>query len=261
MQTVVCFGDSITRGQVSASYVEVLADRPTLQHYRFINRGVNSDLTINLLRRMKRVAALQPDVITILIGTNDIISTIRPFSALFFALIKGMTHRPGIPESTANLTRLVVYLKEHTRADIALASIPPLGEAMQSAPMALVRVYNAAVRRICATHQVAYVPVFERMAAYLHANGRRPVRVYHGSAFMTIEFALRWLFTAEDFHNFSARKGFTLLTDAVHLNRVGARLVAEEIEKYLLAREQGLLRRDSVRWIPVTAGRNQGYNE
>jgi len=47
----------------------------------------------------------------------------------------------------------------------------------------------------------------------------------------------------------------------VHLNRVGARLVAEEIEKYLLAREQGLLRQDSVRWIPVTAGRNQGYNE
>lgn len=240
MQTVVCFGDSITRGQVSASYVEMLAERPALRDFRFINAGVNSDLTFNLLHRMHRVADLQPDVITILIGTNDIISTLRPFSALFFALIKGMPERPAQAKSTDNLARMVKYLKEHTRSTIALASIPPLGEALNSVPMQRVRAYNAAVRQVCAEQGAGYLPVFERMSAHLSANGHHPGREYSGSAFMTMEFALRWLLTAEDFHAFAVRKGFSLLIDGVHLNRSGAGMVADEIEKYLLVKAPGL---------------------
>ncbi len=35
MQTVVCFGDSITRGQISANYVNMLAGRPGLRDFHF----------------------------------------------------------------------------------------------------------------------------------------------------------------------------------------------------------------------------------
>ncbi len=238
MRTVVCFGDSITRGQVSASYVEMLADHPSLSQFHFINAGVNSDLTFNLLQRMHRLVDYKPDVITILAGTNDVISVIRPFSALFFTLVKGMSHSPDLAESSANLSRIVAYLKERTGAVIAVASIPPLGEALNSAPVISVRAYNAAVRKICAEHGAAYLPVFERMAAYLSADGRQPGRPYRGSAFQTMEFAARWLLHAEDFHNFSARQGYSLLIDGVHLNRIGARMIADEIMKFLLTLPQ-----------------------
>ena len=58
--------------------------------------------------------------------------------------------------------------------------------------------------------------------------------MYNGSVFLTAEFILRHLFAGETFERFSARKGFALLTDGVHLNRQAAAMVAVEIEKYLL---------------------------
>jgi len=233
MQTVVCFGDSITRGQISANYVDMLAGWSGLRGFRFYNSGVNSDLTLNLLRRVKRVAARQPDYVVIMIGTNDVIATVRPFSAAFFFLIKGMIRPVNLNYSINNLTQVIHYLRGNTHAQIALCSIPPLGEGLDSAPMQLVRLYNAALRKVAEREGTAYLPVFERQSAYLHSLNGTAGRVYNGSVFLTAEFILRHLLTGETYERFSARKGFALLTDGVHLNRQAAAMVALEIEKYL----------------------------
>ena len=234
MQTVVCFGDSLTRGQFSANYVDMLAGRPDLSGYHFTNAGVNSDLTLNLVRRVKRVAARLPDQVIIMIGSNDVIATVRPFSAAFFVLIKGM-HRPvSLGYSMRNITEVIHYLQEHTQAKIALCSIPPLGEGLSSSPMQLVRLYNAALRKVARKEGAAYLPVFEQLTAYLAAVNGNGGRVYNGSVFLTVEFVMRHVITRETFDRYSARKGFALMTDGVHLNRLGASIVAREIEKYLL---------------------------
>lgn len=239
MQTVVCFGDSLTRGQVSANYVDMLAGRPDLGGYHFTNAGVNSDLTLNLVRRVKRVAAHRPDQVIIMIGTNDVIATVRPFSAAFFFLIKGM-HRPvHLGYSIRNLTEVIHHLQQHTQAQIALCSIPPLGESLSSTPMQLVRLYNAALRKVARKEGTAYLPVFEQQTAYLASLNGTAGRVYNGSVFLTIEFVMRHIITRETFERFSARKGFALMTDGVHLNRLGASMVAGEIEKYLLGAPAG----------------------
>jgi lysophospholipase L1-like esterase len=223
MQTVVCFGDSITRGQVSASYVDLLSADPTLRDFRFINAGVNSDLTLNLLRRVKRVAALKPDIVTILVGTN-------------FWLAKGMYYQPDLLYSTDNLTKVIHYLKQHTHAAIALASIPPLGEALDSRPMHLVRRYNAAWQKIVVDEKIDYLPVFERMTTRLAALNGNARRMYNGSVFLTAEFVARHLLAGESFERYSERKGFNLFTDGVHMNPRGAALIAEQIAGYLTSR-------------------------
>lgn len=233
MQTVVCFGDSITRGQISANYVDMLAGWSGLRGFRFYNAGVNSDLTLNLLRRVKRVAARQPDYVVIMIGTNDVIATVRPFSAAFFFLVKGMLRPVNLTYSMNNLTKVIHYLRRNTNAQIALCSIPPLGEGLSSAPMQLVRLYNAALRKLAEREGAAYLPVFERQSAYLQSLNGSAGRVYNGSVFLTAEFVLRHLLLGETYERFSARKGFTLLTDGVHLNRKAAAMLALEIEKYL----------------------------
>lgn len=233
-KTVVCFGDSITRGQVSANYVSMLASSPHLQDFRFINRGVNSDLTLNLLRRVNRVVADQPDVVTILVGTNDLIATVRPYSAAYFTFLKSMYYMPNRGTSRRNLTQTIRRLKMHTHARIALCSIPILGEALESRPMDMVRFYNAAWREIAAQEKVDFLPVFERQSAWLLQNNGRNGRQYNGSAFYTAEYILRALFTGETLDQFSQRKGYRLLTDSVHMNTTGARLIFEVIEEYLL---------------------------
>ena len=68
---VACVGDSLTAGQVSVDYVKMLAARDLGRSLRFTNAGVNGDLAFNVLRRLDSVIDLQPDAITVLIGTND----------------------------------------------------------------------------------------------------------------------------------------------------------------------------------------------
>src|SRR5579859_6597178 len=76
MQTVVCFGASLTAGTVSFDYVHLLQERPSLKAFRFVNHGVNGDLAWNGLQRLDKVIAGQPDFVTILIGTNDVNATL-----------------------------------------------------------------------------------------------------------------------------------------------------------------------------------------
>ena len=67
---VVCLGDSNTQGQFSANYVKRLQDR--WPGTRFINAGVNGQLAYNITQRLDEVVAQQPDVVTLLVGTNDV---------------------------------------------------------------------------------------------------------------------------------------------------------------------------------------------
>src|SRR5512146_3284028 len=76
-RTVVCLGDSITRGQISASFIDQLEQRLAGQGLRFINSGVNGDLAYNVLRRLDDVIEIKPDVVILMIGTNDIVATLR----------------------------------------------------------------------------------------------------------------------------------------------------------------------------------------
>ena len=132
MQTVVCFGDSITRGQVSANYVELLEESLDKGEYRFVNCGVNNDFSYNLLERVDQVIALQPQVVTILIGTNDVIATLDAVGLEVGLLIKRLPQPPGLEWYRANVEETVERLKAGTHIHIGLASIPLLGEDLWS---------------------------------------------------------------------------------------------------------------------------------
>ena len=67
---IVCAGDSITHGIISTNWVGMLESR--FPDCRFINAGVNSELAYNLLGRIDPIIGINPDIVIILIGTNDV---------------------------------------------------------------------------------------------------------------------------------------------------------------------------------------------
>jgi lysophospholipase L1-like esterase len=75
-QLVACLGDSITRGQVSADYVARLEQRFAARGFQFVNAGVNGNLAWNVLQRIGDVVDRKPDVVTLLVGTNDVNATV-----------------------------------------------------------------------------------------------------------------------------------------------------------------------------------------
>lgn len=233
-RTVVCFGDSITYGQVSASYIEILDQRLAPAGFRFVNAGVNNDMTDNLLRRVSSVTAHRPDFVTVLAGTNDVIASLSYRSALFYILNKRIYRWPTLEGSYHRLAQIIRALKSTTRAAIGVASIPVLGEDLDSRPMQHVRRYNQQVARIAAREGVAYLPVFEKQTAFLLENGKSDGRVYYNGSYReTARLVTHRLFLLEDFDTFSARMGYQLLVDGVHMNTVGAAIIADTIETFL----------------------------
>ena len=240
-KTVVCLGDSLTCGLISANFVELLARQFAASHggdFRFVNAGVNGDLAYNVLQRLDEVVSMQPDFVLLMIGTNDILSTLRLSNLWISRISKRLPHSPTLAWYRSNLEAIVQRLKVETHAHIALASPPILGECLDSYPNRQLRVYNAEIQRIAGGDGLAYLPVFEHIAAYLESNCLHAGKTHRSRLFMTTELTLRHIFFKESYSSISQRKGFTIMTDGVHLNEKGAALVANVYASYLQPKEE-----------------------
>ncbi len=230
---IVCLGDSLTRGLVSASFVDQLAQRMAGKGFHFVNSGVNGDLAYNVLRRLDDVIALQPDGVILMIGTNDILSTLRRSNALISRVTKWLPEDPSLEWYQANILEIVRRLEVETGAKIALASPPIVGEHLNTRSNQCAKPYVAFLKETAASQGVAYLPVYERMAKYLRSTGQHEGTSHHSRVFMTARLTIRHIFFKESYNSISHRNGFILLTDGVHLNEQGASLVADVMEEYL----------------------------
>jgi lysophospholipase L1-like esterase len=81
-----------------------------------------------------------------------------------------------------------------------------------------------------------YLPLHERLQAYLENQPGRP-----GPSFddyrdgLGLSVKLRRFLLKQSFDTISRRNGFHLLTDFFHLNEVGAAMVADMVEAFILA--------------------------
>ncbi len=232
-RTIVCLGDSLTRGLVSASFVDLLEQRLAGSGLHFVNSGVNGDLAYNVLRRLDDVISLQPDAVILMIGTNDILSTLRRSNALISRVTKWLPKDPSLAWYQANFLEIVRRLKGETNARIALASPPIVGEHLDTRSNRQTRPYVKFIKETAASQGLAYLPVYERMADYLKAKGQHEGTSHHSRIFMTARLTVRHIFFKESYVSISRRNGFILLTDGVHLNEKGASLVADVMEGFL----------------------------
>jgi lysophospholipase L1-like esterase len=230
---VVCAGDSITRGSVSANYVDLLAAR--IRDRDFVNAGVNSELAYNLAARLADIIALQPEAVTILIGTNDVNATFGLRSVLGYYAIHRLPERPNPLFFQENLTLIVRRLKRETKARLALFSIPPIGEENGHYAYLRTEEYSRIIREIAKQEGAEYLPLRERMCAYLEAlPPGRPL------PFRRIGLAQRRavrsrLMLGKSLDEISASNGYHLLVDGIHLNTHGASMAADLAEAFLLA--------------------------
>jgi lysophospholipase L1-like esterase len=238
MKTVVCFGASLTAGTVSFNYLDLLGARPSLAGFRFINHGVNGDLAWNGLERLDRVIAKRPDFVTILIGTNDVNATMSERNLLRY---KALNHLPAEPTLTwyeSNLGTIVKRLKQETDARLALLSLAVIGEDLEHEANRKVNLYNESVRRIAREEEVSYLPLHERMVAYLrdHEGDRAqlPPRLEYRDGLHNTGNALALHATGLSWDEVSRRNGLLVTTDGLHLNSVGAGMIADLIEAWLI---------------------------
>jgi len=232
---VICLGASIVRGLFGTNFVELLRERLSKEGYHFVNAGVGGDMAYNVLARLHTVIAHEPDYVVILVGTNDVTATLHPRIAQMSVTRLGRRphQRPSAEWYQKNMFQITKLLKERTKARIAIASLPILGEDLASLHNERVRAYNALLKEIAVQEQVTYLPVNERQEEYLREVQHTAGRPLEARDMLTLKLLLRHYLLRQTFDEISKRNKFLLVTDGIHMNSRGAAMIADQIEVFL----------------------------
>ena len=228
---VVCAGDSITHGTASANYVDLLKARWNPQGLAFVNAGVNGNLAWNVLQRLDSIIACRPDVVTILVGTNDVNATFDDTWAENYRKEQKLPHRPDRDWYRVNVAAILDRLTAETSARVLVLEIPPLGEDLSSEMNQRVNAYNATLRELCTERALPLLPLHERLVALLPVGAVAPP--YTGDRNFMMRSILGHIVLRRSWDEVSRRNGLTLLTDHVHLNNKAAAVVADLISEAL----------------------------
>ncbi|MBA4860357.1 hypothetical protein H1V43_02950 [Streptomyces sp. PSKA54] len=215
---VVAAGASMTQGTLGRDWVGDLREKPEFRGYEFVNAGDNGNTSADLRGRVDSdIVACDPDAVTLLIGTNDV--------------------RDGVPldEYRDNLGAIIDRVKDKTSARIALMSLPPLGEDLDSEINHRLRDYNAAIKEIATRATVGYVPVNERFTDHLHNRGHRPA---YDFSFATASLAAgKYYLLGHSWDEVARDNGLELFVDHIHLSDRGGAMVTDVAAQWLSSAE------------------------
>lgn len=231
--TVVCLGASIVRGQVSYNFINILNQRMADGGFKFINKGFPGDQAYNLLMRIDSIAQYMPDFVIILIGTNDVTAALNPGLARISRLTRKFPQPPSVEFYRENMKEIVKDIKEKTQANIALISLPVLGENLTSIYNQGIKEYNTVLKELADQDRIAYLPVYERQEEHLKKIQKHPGRSYGDDGMLPIKALARHFLLRQSFDVIARKNHYLLLTDGIHMNSLGAAIIADEVELYL----------------------------
>lgn len=229
---VVTAGDSITHATGSGNWVEMLRQRYD-SGVDFVNAGVNGDLAWNLRQRLDLVVECQPDLVLILIGTNDVNATLAPRKTRDYLRNKGLPRVPDRRWYDQNMRMIFDRLQRHTDAEIGVFTLPILSEHLYSKPNRIAEEYSEAVERLANEMGITVLPLRERMKAIIEAEGTNSEPYDPNKNNLLQRSTLLHYLGGQSWNAISNRYGFRLLTDQVHLNDRAARIVEELAAEFI----------------------------
>jgi lysophospholipase L1-like esterase len=230
---VLFLGASITQGLVSSNYVRMLKKWLGTRHYKFINQGVAGFESYNVLKRLDKAIKSKPDYVILLVGTNDVISSLDPELAKLSRKLKKIPHEPTLQNYSKNITHIVQKFRKQTEANMAIASLPVLGENLDSVENRSMAAYNGELLKISQREDVPYLPVNEKQTSFLKRELDGRGKDYIRSQKLAYSSLLKHYLLFRSFDAISRTNGYLLLTDGIHQNSLGAKFIAEEIAGFI----------------------------
>ncbi|MYW00078.1 GDSL-type esterase/lipase family protein [Streptomyces sp. SID3343] len=232
---IACLGDSLTRAQFSVDYLELLERRHPSGDVRLARFGANGDFAYNLLQRLDAVVANPPDLITVLIGTNDARASLAGYPVEQAMKRKRLPERPSAGWFRQCLGAVVERLRAETDATIGLLSLPVLGQQPDGAAARASQAYSRMIAEVATANEVVYLPLHERQIEELRQADVPPIPYREVTAAAGLGVLVRHVVLRRSLDTISRRRGLLLTTDHIHQNSRGAALVAEVIDGGLLS--------------------------
>ncbi|MBB4932142.1 lysophospholipase L1-like esterase [Lipingzhangella halophila] len=219
---VVAAGSSSTHASASGDYVRMLRESLGDQGYEFVNAGSNGATSTDVLDSLDEIVEIDPDVVTILIGGNDV----RDFGGA-----------AGVGKYRKNMTRILDRLDAETSAEVALISPQPSGEDPENPNNRALAQYIDVLTDLADTRDATYIPLNEELADLIAAEGRppRPDGFSFGAAYAS---GFRHHILRQSWDEIAEDNGYAVYTDGLHLSDTGARTAADLVADWLSERER-----------------------
>jgi hypothetical protein len=144
-----------------------------------------------------------------------------------------LPQKPDEAFFVSSLSALCTALKARTRADIALLSLPPIGEDASHAAFDRAVHYSRLIKKIATDHEITYLPLNEMMTNYLQAQTNAAGVTFdklNGTMYMAV---FRHFILSQSFDHISMKNGYHLLTDSIHLNSRASKIICDLIGNFI----------------------------
>jgi lysophospholipase L1-like esterase len=223
---IACIGDSLTHGNIGQNWVDYL--RKELPHDVFLNEGINGNTAWQVIQRLDPILQCQPDLIILLIGTNDALGSFDINSGLRYKKNNELPEVPTLKKYKEHLNELIE--KIGIQSKIAICTLPPIGENVNSEVNKHVNLFNDYIKLIANQKNLSLLPVSD--ALWSEINSRTyPIKLDFNSKAMLLMMKRilggifhHYLFK-QSWNDISRAKGQWILFDQIHLNERGAEIV------------------------------------
>lgn len=234
VQPVVCLGDSLTRGNLSADWVSTLREQlGGGESAVVLNAGVNMECSTNIHQRLNEVIACKPSHVTVLIGTNDLKAELNPVEGAMYRVFGDLDETPSLEIYERTLVEIREKLRE-VGAKVAMVSPPVLGEEINSKSNKRAAEFAEAVKRVAAAggSDCTYVPLFEQTLAKIPTEGGQPYcgfNFFRWCCLLTVDLYLR----GRDLADVQRERKLGVTVDLVHLGPEMATQLATQVADFV----------------------------
>jgi lysophospholipase L1-like esterase len=185
---LLCLGDSLTHGKCSASFTHRipkmictklsmtlppkhdLAFQDPVWVVNAAQIGITSYTVLEERLELILKSCTQPDYALVMIGTNDARAMYRTSWAKQVVKVNRLPQVPSLSNFETNLRAILEKLEDHSPAtQIAVATLPPMGENLQARSNSLIQNMNEVIESLVAEkpQRRTLLPVFARMVDHI----------------------------------------------------------------------------------------------
>lgn len=230
---VACIGDSLTHGNVGQSWVDYL--RLEFKDTIFLNEGINANTSWQVLQRLEPILKCKPDVIILMIGTNDALGSFDVNSGLRYKRNNKLPEVPSFDKYKEYLPKIIERLSVSPK--VAICTLPPIGENKESKVNQHVNQFNDFIKIVAKEKNINLLQVSDSLWSDIDSRTYPSEIDYNPKSIPLLRRIFGGIFHhylfKKSWNDIAESKGQWILFDQIHLNERGANIVFNLVKSFI----------------------------
>ena len=222
---IACIGDSLTHGNIGQSWVDFL--REEFPNDIFLNEGINANTAWQVLQRLEPILECKPDLIILMIGTNDALGSFDDDSGLRYKKNNNLPEVPSFEKYREHLLEIINKMGQSSK--FAICTLPPIGENKDSGVNQHVNKFNDYIKLVADDKNLSLLPVSDSLWTEIKSRSYQLKSDYNPKSFPLLRRVFGGIFhyylLKQSWNDIAKAKGQWILFDQIHLNERGAEIV------------------------------------